>query len=85
VALWGGRKVICVDPGSGQVVYEVDVPAERVTSCAFGGNNLDELYITTARIGASAEQLQEQPHAGSLFVARVPFQGVPATRFSRVV
>jgi sugar lactone lactonase YvrE len=85
VALWGGRKVLRVDPKSGGVGFEVDVPVDRVTSCAFGGSDLDTLYITTARIGAGPEELAKQPLAGSLFAARVPFRGVPSRRFARDV
>lgn len=85
VALWGGRKVLRVDPATGAVGFEVLVPVDRVTSCAFGGPDLDTLYITTARVGASAEELRAQPFAGSLFAARVPFRGMPSPRFARSV
>ncbi len=81
VALWGGRRVVRVDPISGRCVFEVHVPANNVTSCAFGGPELDQLYITTARIGQSEQELERTPKAGSLFVARLPFCGVPAFRF----
>lgn len=85
VALWGGHRVLCVDPLSGAVVFEVRVAAERVTSCAFGGKALDQLFITTARIGLTEAELARQPLAGSLFCARVPTRGVPSTRFARDV
>lgn len=81
VALWEGGRVVRVDPRSGQVTLEVPVPALNVTSVAFGGPNLDELYITTARAGMSPEARQELPLSGSLFRAKVPFHGVPATRY----
>jgi sugar lactone lactonase YvrE len=82
VALWGGNKVQRVHPRTGQVDFEVLVPAVNVTSCAFGGPQLQDLYITTARIGASDAELAAYPLAGSLFHARVPYRGVPATRFA---
>jgi sugar lactone lactonase YvrE len=85
VALWGGRKVLRIDPRDGSVGFVIDVPAERITSCAFGGPNLDTLYITSARVGASEAELNAQPLTGSLFVASVPFRGVPSTRFARDV
>jgi len=81
VALWGGGAVVRIDPSSGQELFRVDVPATNVTSCAFGGDALDELYITTARIGLSEEALAAEPRAGSLFRSRVPFRGVAAARF----
>jgi sugar lactone lactonase YvrE len=67
VALWGGGKVRRYSP-SGVVLEEVEVPASQVTSCAFGGRGLDQLFITTAgeRLDLSAP---EHLLAGSLFVA----------------
>jgi sugar lactone lactonase YvrE len=82
IALFGGNRVICVDPGSDRIEFEVNVPATNVTSCAFGGPELDDLYITTARVGLSPEALAAEPLAGSLFRAKVPARGVPAVRYS---
>ena len=42
----------------------------RVTSCTFGGDQLEDLYITSAGTGLSNEQLAEQPLSGSLFVIK---------------
>ena len=55
------------NPLTGEVLAKVDVPATQVTSCAFGGPGLDQLFITTARHGLSDEQLEEHPAAGGLF------------------
>ncbi len=82
VALWGGGKVIRIDPDTGSVVFEVLVPVDQVTCAAFGGGSLDQLYITTANYQRSAEDVARQPLAGSLFRVQVPFRGVavPAYR-----
>ena len=81
VALWGGGKVIRIDPDTGSVVFEVLVPADQVTCAAFGGESLDQLYITTANYQRSAEDEERQPLAGSLFRAQVPFRGVAVPAF----
>jgi sugar lactone lactonase YvrE len=48
VAVWGGYAILHHDP-EGQVIETVDLPAAaRVSSCVFGGPDLDRLYITTA-------------------------------------
>jgi len=41
-----------------------------VSSCAFGGPDMSDLYITTAARGLSPEQLENEPHAGGLFRCR---------------
>ncbi len=85
VALYNGSSVLRIDPQSGEVTFKVEVQAKNVTSCAFGGPDLDELFITTARVGLSEARLAEEPHAGSLFSVKLPFRGVPAQRFRRAL
>lgn len=81
VACWGGRRVERLDPADGRRLDVVRVPATNVSSVAFGGPGLDDLYITTAREGLSEAQLADEPHAGDLFVARPGVSGPPAHRF----
>lgn len=66
LALWGGAKVLRLSP-DGVVIGEVVLPASRVTSCAFGGPDLDRLFITTASVGATADD-PPRDHDGALFV-----------------
>jgi sugar lactone lactonase YvrE len=75
VAFWGGWKVIRFDP-SGAKDREIKMPVQNPTSCAFGGEHLDELYITSAHLGLSAEEKQKQPMAGDLFRVRVGIRGI---------
>jgi sugar lactone lactonase YvrE len=53
----------------------VELPVKRPTSCAFGGADLDVLYVTSARIGLSDGELADQPLAGSLFAIDVGVDG----------
>lgn len=80
VALFDGGKVARVSPETGEIVFEVIVPAPKVTSCAFGGKNLDELFITTANYKMTEEELKQHPLSGSLFMAKVPYKGVVANK-----
>lgn len=82
IAMWGGGCVGRWDPRTGTQLDIVRVPAMRVTSCAFGGEKLDELYITTARTGLSEFELADQPHAGGLFRTRPGVAGVAAFEFA---
>jgi sugar lactone lactonase YvrE len=66
VAFWGGSAVRRFDP-SGGVASLVEFPVSQVTSCAFGGEGLSDLYVTTARDGLSETQLAGQPLAGGVF------------------
>jgi sugar lactone lactonase YvrE len=77
VALWGGWSLRRYLP-DGQLVAIVSVPAERVTSAAFGGEQLETLYITTAR---PERPDPRQPHAGGIFAARPGMRGLPSHSF----
>lgn len=79
--MWGGEAICRWDPASGTLLGKVAVPAPNVTSCCFGGENLDELYITTARNGLSDEQLAKYPQAGGVFMARPGVVGTRTTPF----
>ncbi len=83
VALWGGWSVVCVDPAQGKIIDRIAVPVERVTSCCFGGEDLRDLYITTARVGVTEEQQTEQPHAGSVFRRRMNVPGTPCCLYRK--
>ncbi len=75
-ARWDGSCVVRFAP-DGAVDRVIEVPAARVTSVAFGGEDLDRLYITTARWG-----LDEAGVNGHLFVADPGVRGLPATPFA---
>jgi len=82
IALWDGGLVCRWDPENGDLLQTIDLPVSRPTACAFGGRELDTLYITSARTGLTEELLKEQPHAGGLFAIRPGFCGIPTFRFA---
>jgi sugar lactone lactonase YvrE len=51
----------------GSLAQSVRLPIARPTSCTFGGDDLKTLYITSARIGLSDQELAEQPNAGGIW------------------
>lgn len=77
---WGGWQVGRWNPVTGEKLASIPLPVQNVTSCAFGGDSLDELYITTARVGNDDNQLSKQPLAGALFRAKVDVRGLPVQR-----
>ena len=80
-AQWQGGCVVRYDP-SGQESARFSIPASQPTCVAFGGASLDQLYVTSARIGLSDEVLDTEPQAGGVFVLRPGWQGLPEHRFS---
>ena len=81
VALWNGNAVINIDHKTGEILNTVVVPAHNVTNCAFGGPNLDELYITTASVDMMDQEQKDFPHAGSIFLVKPGVRGIPSVRF----
>ena len=77
-ALWGANAVGRFDPQTGELLQKIEVPAPNVSSCAFGGKNLDTLYITTARGELSEAQLAAYPLSGGLFSVKPGVSGVSA-------
>lgn len=69
VAMWDGGRIERFSP-SGKPLETVRMPVTRPTSLAFGGPDLDQLFISSARNGLSALQKSNEPHAGAIFVIR---------------
>src|SRR5690606_9364759 len=83
IALWDGWKLVRYNPNTGEQMDEINLPFARVTSCTFGGDNLDQIYVTSATTGLTEEQLLAQPLAGSLLVLKdTGFRGLPAFAFN---
>jgi sugar lactone lactonase YvrE len=81
VALWGGAKLTRWNPATGQLAAEIPLPAFNVSSCTFGGPDLTDLYVTSAREGMSPEQLTKYPLSGGLFRIKTNIQGMPTFEF----
>ncbi len=81
VAMWGGAKITRWNPGTGQLMEVIPVPALNVTSCVFGGPDLTDLYITSARKGMNEMQLAKFPSSGGLFRIKTGNQGMPTFVF----
>jgi sugar lactone lactonase YvrE len=82
VALWRGSAVHRYTP-DGALDRVVRLPVTHPTSCAFGGDGLRDLYITTASIALDAGERARQPHAGGLFRCRPGPAGREPYRFGR--
>jgi sugar lactone lactonase YvrE len=73
---WTGRSVVRISP-AGEMIDRIELPVSQVTSCAFGGPDLADLYITTAREDFTADDDVREPLAGCLFRVRPGVRGLP--------
>ena len=77
---WSGSCVARFDP-NGKLDTVIELPVPNVTSCTFGGSDLKTLFITTARMGMTEEELNNNPHAGSVFAYNASTKGKPDFKF----
>jgi sugar lactone lactonase YvrE len=80
-AQYGGGRLVRYTP-TGKVDRVVEVPVANPTCCAFGGDDLGTLYVTTATQRLSPGDLAQQPLAGSLLALRPGVKGLPEGRFA---
>jgi sugar lactone lactonase YvrE len=79
VALWGGGAVNHYD-AAGRLVETIGVPGiSQVSSCTFGGEARDVLYLTTSRQGLPDDQ---EPSAGAIFAVHAGSRGAVAAEFA---
>jgi sugar lactone lactonase YvrE len=77
VATFGGSSIIVINPEKKEIIREIKMPTAQVTSLAFGGKNLDVLYVTTA-----AKFKPKPAPAGGLFkITGLGVKGLPMNNF----
>lgn len=76
----GGGCLVRISP-AGVLDKVVELPCSWPTSCGFGGEYLDTLFVTSARFTMSIGHLQANPHEGGLFAVRTGVRGTPTNRF----
>ncbi len=81
VAHFGGARVCRWHPERAEILQTITLPASQITACAFGDQDLDTLYISSAAIGLSDAALGREPHAGGLFSVKPGCQGVKSFKF----
>jgi xylono-1,5-lactonase len=81
IAFWDGSCVRRFS-SAGELLQTIEMPVSNPTSCAFGGPNLDRLYISSASIGLDESALRLQPNAGGLFMITPGVQGLADVPFA---
>ena len=79
-AQWGAGRVVRYAP-DGQIERFLEIPASRPSCVAFGGPDLDLLFVTTASEGLKEDMPGSQFSAGDVFVYSIGITGLPEGRF----
>lgn len=82
-ARWGAGCVARFAP-DGTLLQTVSLPTSNVSSCAFGGPDLQTLFVTTASVGLTEREREQQPLAGRVFSVTPGVTGMPPHRFDHV-
>ena len=80
-AIYDGWKVLRFSP-TGEISGEIKMPVARPSSVMFGGQDLDELFITSIAEGLSSAEKEQQPIAGDLFMVKTEVKGLPEPFFA---
>ncbi len=67
---------------AGVLIGRIDLPVANITSCTFGGSELEQMFITTARTFLTEEELIKQPQAGGLFTCKPGVIGLASPDFA---
>ncbi|OYX16094.1 MAG: regucalcin [Algoriphagus sp. 32-45-6] len=76
VAHYAGSGVYRWNPNTGQLLDKIELPVPHVTSCCFGGENLDLMLITTAQENLTGDDLEKYPQSGDVFLVSVEVGGL---------
>jgi len=80
-AEFNGGRLLRYSP-QGRIDREIALPVDRPTCCAFGGPDLDILFITSTSQNMSEAERQAHPMAGALMAIRPGVRGLPEPRFA---
>ncbi len=81
LALWDGACVQRWNPRSGELLGTYPFPAKRTSCPVFGGEEMNEFYVTSASVGLTDEDWQAYPHNGALMRVKTEFTGMPSFTF----
>jgi sugar lactone lactonase YvrE len=76
IAHWGGFGLYRWNPHNSQLIDKIELPVPQITSCAFVGENLDYLLITSAKENLKEEELKKYPESGNTFLVKAGVKGI---------
>jgi len=84
VAHWGGFNITRWDPLNNRMIQMEKLPVPQPTSCAFGGEDMDILFITTASLGLTEKEKKDYPESGGIFKINTQVKGCRSVFFKSV-
>lgn len=79
-AQWGASQVVRYSP-SGEIDLILPMPVTQPTCIAFGGPDLNIMFVTTATQDLDSDTLDKTPEAGNLFIYETEFKGLLESPF----
>lgn len=79
-AQWNGSQIVRYAP-NGHIDFVLPLPVSQPTCLAFGGEDMSTLFVSSAREGLSAEELERQPMAGNVLIYKTEFCGVNEQKY----
>jgi len=64
-----------------KLVHKINFPAKNITNCTFGGQNNNELFVTTATKGMSKDEMRKFSYSGYLFSVKTNTKGILQKKF----
>jgi len=80
VAHYAGSGVYRWNPKTGELLDKIELPVPHVTSCCFGGDDMDVMLITTAQENLSTDDLKKYPQSGDVFLVNVEVEGLESNQ-----
>ena len=80
VAHYHGACVSVFD-SKAKLIHRIQLPAKNITNCAFGGQNNNELFITSATKGMNKAELRKFRYSGFLFSVKTNTRGFVQKKF----
>jgi sugar lactone lactonase YvrE len=74
VAMYGSSKIVVISP-EGNKLKEIELPVSQPTMVAFGGENMNQLIVTSAAQNLSPADLEKEPLAGSVLIMDIDETG----------
>ncbi len=78
VGMWGGGAVVRFNPATGRMLEKIELPAPFVTTMVFGGKDMDEMFVNTAKMNTD---LNQYPDAGGVFRIKMDVRGQYTYKF----